>query len=608
MFFLLQEVFHGFTDEDAEIAEQKAIHWRKAIKGAFGNVLKLDKVRTEMKVINFFAFIYFLFLQPPSSLKEALDSPLASSGLSRTQRPETKDANDQHPKVLLRPSKLGDVESANLEGPFSRGLGKRQIKPSFKMKESPLFSPTKPKETKETAKTRKESDETPKKIIRESKLVLNEKLLERLRKPAQQVEFYQAIQRSMQSADKTPPKLVQGSSMINPGTLSNDYISMQKTDFYFNFFKAGTALVEQESQEVQSKNNRMPGNIVCGICGAVRFYAFILQAKKFGTFSCEPCRKFISKTIKKCQVDNDDDDDELFPCLTGTGQCVVPPGRLLKATNVPPRCQACWLKLCLLGYKLEPSLYDKLRVKLPIIFHDLLPDSSAQNAQDLAPNRGEILQCKSAVQKLSRPLFEGFATNYTEANGKSPVKKLENETKNNVVVERLPNGWTKKAVKRLSGVAKGKWDTYLMTPDQKQLRSAQELKLYIAKSGAVIDSNLVNFSLPKRTAKVDRKLNAVLVQQNSVERKVSVAKTEEKVEVDVESLTNNKTPNSGVKKRSYSRNVIVLPKSSRRQVKVPLKYRQPEEDDEQTSSKKLQQPVSTSVSNSLSCAQKTLLL
>ena len=57
-------------------------------------------------------------------------------------------------------------------------------------------------------------------IIRESKLVLNEKLLERLRKPEKQVEFYQAIQKSMQSAAEYPPKLVQGvSSMINPGNI-----------------------------------------------------------------------------------------------------------------------------------------------------------------------------------------------------------------------------------------------------------------------------------------------------------------------------------------------------------------------------------------------------
>ena len=62
-------------------------------------------------------------------------------------------------------------------------------------------------------------------------------------------------------------------------------------------------------------------------------------------------------------------------------------------------------------------------------------------------------------------------------------------------------------MKRLTGIAKGKWETYLITPDQKILKTPIDLKLYIAKSGAVVDSNLVNFSLPKRTAKVDKMLN-----------------------------------------------------------------------------------------------------
>ena len=105
------------------------------------------------------------------------------------------------------------------------------------------------------------------------------------------------------------------------------------------FFSAGTALVEDiaslasnsnspTTPTAAAKNNRMPGNIVCGICGAVRYYAFILQAKKFGTFSCEPCRKFISKAIKMCENDQDsdedsDDEDDIFPCLSATGMNLV---------------------------------------------------------------------------------------------------------------------------------------------------------------------------------------------------------------------------------------------------------------------------------------------
>ena len=134
---------------------------------------------------------------------------------------------------------------------------------------------------------------------------------------------------------------------------------------------------------------------------------------------------------------------------------------------------------------------------------------------------------------LSRPLFDGFGLDVNSQQGSSPAagvvtttaaaeggapiedqvpkaKKAKTTSKklSHVVIERLPNGWRKKAVKRLSGVAKGRWDRCLITPDQKILRNPIDLKLYVAKSGAVVDSNLVNFSLPKRTAKVDKILAA----------------------------------------------------------------------------------------------------
>ena len=75
----------------------------------------------------------------------------------------------------------------------------------------------------------------------------------------------------------------------------------------------------------------------------------LFQAKKFGTFSCEPCRKFISKTIKRVNSKTDEEEDAaaLFTCIDGKGECVVvaPAGK----KEGEGRCQACWLKLCLIG-------------------------------------------------------------------------------------------------------------------------------------------------------------------------------------------------------------------------------------------------------------------
>ena len=59
----------------------------------------------------------------------------------------------------------------------------------------------------------------------------------------------------------------------------------------------------------------------------------------------------------------------------------------------------------------------------------------------------------------------------------------------------------------------GRWEMFLITPDQKILRTPTDLKLYIAKSGAVVDSNIVNFALPKKTAKVCKILNYDFIQE-----------------------------------------------------------------------------------------------
>ena len=72
---------------------------------------------------------------------------------------------------------------------------------------------------------------------------------------------------------------------------------------------------------------------------------------------------------------------------------------------------------------------------------------------------------------LSRPLFDGFGLDVNSQQGSSagvtttaeapiedqvPKAKTTSKKLSHVVIERLPNGWRKKAVKRLSGVAKGR--------------------------------------------------------------------------------------------------------------------------------------------------------
>uniref|UniRef100_A0A2A4JS60 Histone-lysine N-methyltransferase trithorax n=1 Tax=Heliothis virescens TaxID=7102 RepID=A0A2A4JS60_HELVI len=112
-----------------------------------------------------------------------------------------------------------------------------------------------------------------------------------------------------------------------------------------------------------------PTTVTCGVCGAVRFYRFVKQARKFGIYSCESCRKFISKMLKKeklCQKTG----QVVMQCLKGEGNCHVPPivrsqqWKLLRCTN-KARCPACWLKMCLKAFQVPPSIRAGLTAMLP---------------------------------------------------------------------------------------------------------------------------------------------------------------------------------------------------------------------------------------------------
>lgn len=65
-----------------------------------------------------------------------------------------------------------------------------------------------------------------------------------------------------------------------------------------------------------------PGTVTCGVCGAVRFYRFVKQARKFNIYSCESCRKFISKMIKR-QACSKNCSVPALVCHKGQGQSFV---------------------------------------------------------------------------------------------------------------------------------------------------------------------------------------------------------------------------------------------------------------------------------------------
>lgn len=83
-----------------------------------------------------------------------------------------------------------------------------------------------------------------------------------------------------------------------------------------------------------------------------------------------------------------------------------------------------------------------------------------------------------------------------ESNNRIP--KSSSYHRRTVVHELLTNGWSKKALRR----SHGKWVVFLLSPDKKILKNKNDLNLYIAKNAAIVDANVINFSLPKKTALV----------------------------------------------------------------------------------------------------------
>lgn len=160
-----------------------------------------------------------------------------------------------------------------------------------------------------------------------------------------------------------------------------------------------------------STNGSPPGTVTCGVCGAVRFYRFVKQARKFNIYSCESCRKFISKMIKRQSCGKN---LPSLVCHKGQGMCHVPPivrSQQMKLIRCAyrSRCPACWLKMCLRSFQMPQSLKNSLIQLLPknmqgsdVMFTNSLPLLWQVNVQNVAKPE-EVHQRPVRFKKVTQP-------------------------------------------------------------------------------------------------------------------------------------------------------------------------------------------------------------
>lgn len=160
-----------------------------------------------------------------------------------------------------------------------------------------------------------------------------------------------------------------------------------------------------------------PGTVTCGVCGAVRFYRFVKQARKFKIYSCESCRKFISKMIKRQSCAKNMTVSTLV-CHKGQGMCHVPPivrsqqWKLIRCAY-KARCPACWLKMCLRSFHMPMTLKNSLAQLLPknmqgpeLLFNSSLPLLSWQAAAESSERATENLDQQRCTRLKSAKILE----------------------------------------------------------------------------------------------------------------------------------------------------------------------------------------------------------
>ncbi|CAK1593827.1 unnamed protein product [Parnassius mnemosyne] len=264
-----------------------------------------------------------------------------------------------------------------------------------------------------------------------------------------------------------------------------------------------------------------PTTVTCGVCGAVRFYRFVKQARKFGIYSCESCRKFISKMLKKEKM-SQRTGPVVMQCLKGEGNCHVPPivrsqqWKLLRCTN-KTRCPACWLKMCLKAFQVPPNIRAGLTA--------MLPPHMRTSAKPTGPlPQVNPLRISSNTTSNPQPMFSALTTTENEnklfgtiKSAKKPSEeveiqeeKVEKESKED---EKLNEDFCNNRKRRLTRVKvrkKDKGDTK-QTEDPK--RQKMELKgprvKHVCRSASIVlGQPIATFPTQEEKDKPDKSLSS----------------------------------------------------------------------------------------------------
>ena len=244
----------------------------------------------------------------------------------------------------------------------------------------------------------------------------------------------------------------------------------------------GCALVDKT---VTAKTKKFEGHIICGVCGYSLYCRDVRKFRHFGVFLCSACRDFAVKFSENPAID--------FNKETQTQVSIRPwsdshtnDEKTWKSLLLRSGCQLVGVLSSLRSSGQVLKVTGPVSAASPL----LEEEKDSESVSSASVTSSELLSLEKPPPSLSE-----------DGDKVSPGLKVRS-----VLHETLTaSGWCKKAVRRRHGT----WDVFLLSPDLKILRNPQELKIYVAKTGSIIDSNIINFSIPKIRSTMESELTTL---------------------------------------------------------------------------------------------------
>ena len=242
----------------------------------------------------------------------------------------------------------------------------------------------------------------------------------------------------------------------------------------------GSALVDKA---FSVKTKKFEGHIVCGVCAYSLYCRDVRKFRHFGVFLCSACRDFAVKFSQNPAL-NFNSESQTQVSIRPWSDSQLNDEKTWTNLLLRSGCQLVGVLSSL------RSSGQVLQVMGPVSAASLLLEEDSSSISSASVTSSELLSLEKPPPSLSE-----------DGDKVRPGLKMRS-----VLHETLTTaGWAKKAVRRRHGT----WDVILLSPDLKILRNVSELKMYVAKTGSVIDSNIINFSIPKITGSMESELTTL---------------------------------------------------------------------------------------------------